>query len=540
MFKSADYREWYLQKPGKAYLWLALVALVLLLTAYLSHLGYLPVDPRTDENRRALVTLEMMHRGDYIVPTLNGVDYLNKPPLYNWIIAVSYKVFGVNAFALRFPVILFLFLFGTIIYAFLKKQVSQKFAILAALFFITNGRILFYDGLLGLIDIAFSGMVYLSFIGIYHWGEKKHFWKLFLLTWLATALAFLMKGIPALFFQATSLLIYFGWKKEFRRLLSLKSMVGLLVFLLVAGGYYAAYFLVSNVTLSEMFGNMLNENTKRTVTQSEVSSTLKHVFSYPFSWFYHFAPWAIMAITAFRKDFLQKLRGHDFMMYNALVFLPGFFIYWLSPNIETAARYYFMLVPVLYTVSLWIYLESRPQSLPRKIVDGLLWIFFGALLLGVIAPPFIKEIESTHLLIPKSILLAVSLGVLFWLAMRKPNYRLLAFVLMLGFARMAFNSFVVENRGGYQQEQIAHFETVIEKVDPSKLFLEKRAYTGNTDGFSYLYMLRTGKILQASDTIVPGNFYITGSEAARKYPHRLLYRWPNYVSNDVWLVEATR
>ena len=517
---------------------LTLAAVVLLGVAYFSHLGDLPVDPRTDENRRALVTLELMNRHDYLVPTLNGVEYLNKPPLYNWIIAASYNVFGVNAFALRFPSIISLFLFGFMIYAFLKQHLPEKIAILAALLFITNGRILLYDSLLGLIDITFSGLVFFCFMGIYHWGVQKKYLTLFVLTYAAAALAFLMKGLPALFFQGSSLLVFFLWQKDFKRLLSLKHLAGIGVFIALAGSYYLAYFQRSQTSLQEMFGNMLNENTKRTVAQSDTGNMVRHFLGYPFSWFYHFAPWAVLLIAAFRKDFKQTAQSNPFIFYNVLVFLPGFMVYWLSPNIDTAARYYFMLVPLFYTVGLWFYLHPGAPRISRRIVDILLWILFGALVAGSFVPPFVPALRGTEGLGLKTIFLVLALAGLFWLAFKKPGYRLLCFVLMLGVFRLAFNWFVIENRGGYQQEQISHFETVMSKVNPRKLYLEKSAYTGNTDGFSYLYMLRTGNILQATDSIAPGSFYITGEESAGKYPHRVLYRWPNYVSRDVWLVEA--
>src|SRR5205085_2927161 len=89
---------------------------------YLTHLGSVPVHLFADECRRALVAMEMDLSGNYLVPTLNGEDYLNKPPLYSWIISASYHLFGAySAFALRFPVIMSILLHGVVIYLILKK-----------------------------------------------------------------------------------------------------------------------------------------------------------------------------------------------------------------------------------------------------------------------------------------------------------------------------------------------------------------------------------------------------------------------------------
>ncbi len=47
---------------------------------------------------------EMIARGDYVHPYLNGIPYLEKPPLHPWLIVAAAKVTGrVNEFSARFP-----------------------------------------------------------------------------------------------------------------------------------------------------------------------------------------------------------------------------------------------------------------------------------------------------------------------------------------------------------------------------------------------------------------------------------------------------
>lgn len=48
-----------------------------------------------NEGQRTTPPAEMLRTGDYLVPTLNGVDYLVKPPLLYWAIAGVYRVTGV-------------------------------------------------------------------------------------------------------------------------------------------------------------------------------------------------------------------------------------------------------------------------------------------------------------------------------------------------------------------------------------------------------------------------------------------------------------
>ncbi|HYW52176.1 MAG TPA: glycosyltransferase family 39 protein, partial [Gemmatimonadaceae bacterium] len=49
-----------------------------------------------DETRYAAVALEMMQRGDWLVPHLNGATYSHKPPLLFWLVLAGWKLFGVS------------------------------------------------------------------------------------------------------------------------------------------------------------------------------------------------------------------------------------------------------------------------------------------------------------------------------------------------------------------------------------------------------------------------------------------------------------
>ena len=179
-----------------------ITCLLLLVLAYLSHLDFVPLNADHDEARRALVAGEMIFSGDYLTPTLNGEIYLNKPPLYNWLIIAYFELFGnYSMFTFRLPVIVATIGMGITVYYFTKKYLSAPVAFFTAFAFMTNGRIMIYDSIVGLIDTTFSWIVYVSFFLIYYYGEKKKYYHLFLLTYLIAAAGFLMKGFPAIVFS---------------------------------------------------------------------------------------------------------------------------------------------------------------------------------------------------------------------------------------------------------------------------------------------------------------------------------------------------
>jgi len=54
-----------------------------------------------DEGRYVGVALEMINSGNWTIPTLDGLPYFQKPPLFYWITAASLSVFGTGQLAAR-------------------------------------------------------------------------------------------------------------------------------------------------------------------------------------------------------------------------------------------------------------------------------------------------------------------------------------------------------------------------------------------------------------------------------------------------------
>src|ERR1700756_4534635 len=67
-------------------------AVVLLCWAaiYLPGLGSLEI--RGEEGRRILPAVTMLETGDYLVPQVGSERYFSKPPLINWLVALSFKI----------------------------------------------------------------------------------------------------------------------------------------------------------------------------------------------------------------------------------------------------------------------------------------------------------------------------------------------------------------------------------------------------------------------------------------------------------------
>lgn len=175
------------------------------------------------EVRVALIAQEMLQRGDYLVPRLNGVRYYEKPPLMYWAVAGSYRIFGVNEFAARFPAALAYV--GTVAVVFFMGFTvwGLQGAWLAALIFLTTpaayhlGRFVSLDALLTFcLSLSLLGLVRLYSPGKGEGsgvGGARFFW-------LGAALAALTKGFIGLLFPlaaaGAAALLYresFSWRR---------------------------------------------------------------------------------------------------------------------------------------------------------------------------------------------------------------------------------------------------------------------------------------------------------------------------------------
>ncbi len=420
-------------------------AVVMLFPALLWHLGFLAINFPTDEPTRAIVALEMIVSGNYVTPTINGDFYYNKPPLYNWIIIAYYKLAGnYSEFTLRLPVVVGLLLFGLTIFWFVRRHLGNKQGFIVAILFITSGRILFWDSFLGLIDITFSWLVYLSFMLIYHFREKKQYLALFLASYLLTGITFLMKGLPSLVFQGITLLAVFSYNREFRKLFSWRHFAGIGLFLLIIGVYYYAYFQVHPFDI-KIFKTLFSESEKRTIINYGWVRFTTHLFTFPLEMFYHFFPWSVLWIYFFRRDFRSTLREHPFLRFNFIVFIFNIIIYWTSP--ESYPRYIFMLFPPLFTILVFHFFRDLAKN--GKYSRVVEYFLMGVMVLGIVAAipmPLLRQTNFVDHAWLKAGVMFFTMLLLTWLYYKLKEQRMIIFAAAMLMIRIGFDWFIIPPR----------------------------------------------------------------------------------------------
>ncbi|MCI0683133.1 MAG: glycosyltransferase family 39 protein [Gemmataceae bacterium] len=132
--------------------WLTLV--ILGGTLLLPWVGFPLFEP--DEGRYAQIPFEMLTRGEWLAPTLQGEPYLDKPPLFYWSVMLAYRILGVHDWAARLVPAFAVLASVLLTYGMGRRLTGERAAFWGALTlllapgFIGTGRLLVLDGLLTL------------------------------------------------------------------------------------------------------------------------------------------------------------------------------------------------------------------------------------------------------------------------------------------------------------------------------------------------------------------------------------------------------
>ena len=413
---------------------MSLVLFGALVVALFTNLGMYPLF--LEEPRRALIALEMIFSDNWIVPTQTGDLYFKKPPVYNWVLILSYQMFGsYSEFASRFVSVTSFIGMGILVFTFVKKHAGKAMATYAALFFLVSADILFYFSALGEIDLFFSLIILAVIFSIFHWGENKQYWLLFILSYLFSAIGFLTKGLPAVIFLGVTLLVYLITTQKVKKLFSLPHLAGSLVFLAIAGGYFYLYAQYHDP--SGWLTTLWSESSGRT-DGTNLKTFFTHFLNFPFETLKNILPISLLIPLFWYKGLVTQLRKNQLGLFLALTFIANIMIYWVS--IGAKSRYIYALYPLVITLFVIFFFQKKTwQKWERNylLIVGVFVIAVGCV--GAIALPFVPSVKEIDRILLISITSAVTLIAILIAYIKKPKYRLLMLVACFVVLRMIYS-----------------------------------------------------------------------------------------------------
>lgn len=535
-----------------------LIALIVILLPVSLFYGSGVLELRAEEPRRAIVALEMYLSGNYIVPKINGTDYYNKPPLFNWLIAACYKLF--NSFdecVVRFPSLLSLLLTGIVHYFFSRRYIGSKVALVSALCFITSSDIFYYGTInAGEIDLFYTLLVYLQVVSIFIFYERKQYFLLFTVSYLITSLGVITKGPPSLAFQALTLLVWFVYNKEFKRLFYWQHLTGIAVLVLVAGGYF--YMYAQQADIVGLLTRLTKEATQRTAAEGGIWKSLTGFIVFPFLVWRLLLPWSVFVFAMLRKDAWHIIKQNRFVLFCLLFIAANFIIYSLSSEVRN--RYIYMFFPFITTLLMYLYYQDE-----RRFVTVKLWLnrlFLLAMVLGTIAcvalpiMPYVKQLNYIWL---KAILYAlVCACITYWYWTSRFN--MLVVVLFAIVIRLSFPIFyypvVADNEYSYK----LHADKILSIANGGEIFWADNAYVFTSDiklgplsvgkrthttasliayQIPYYITKQSGKIMQFTTMIEKDKLYLSPESFVDGKSVDVLYTMKdNWMQRQLLLVRA--
>ncbi len=275
---------------------------------------------------QAQIARNMLQSGDWVTARLDGVPYLEKSPLIYWIMAVSFRVFGVHDWAARLPLALINILLCWVAARFALWTFGRRAALFAGgilatcvgMFLFT--RILIPDAAL---TLTITLALWAALRCLDEEEQRPRWWaEVF---YFSLACGLLLKGLVAALFPVAILLITFAlqrrlFQRETWRRLHVFS--GLAVVLLIAAPWHVLATLRNpphfDWTMRSGPGQyhgffwfyFLNEHLFRflNIRYPRDYNTVPR----PAFWLLHFVwffPWSVTLFTAFRRGWAATTRA---------------------------------------------------------------------------------------------------------------------------------------------------------------------------------------------------------------------------------------
>ena len=336
-----------------------------------------------NEGLYAEIAREMIVDDHYIIPYLNGVPYIEKPPLLYWLITLSYRLFGINEFSARLIPAIFGAITIIMCAVFAHKNLSKHIALLTMLIMGTSMgycvgcRMVMFDSVLTFFLTS-------ALFGYWQWFDTNN---RTMLRWgyACLAAAVLTKGLVALILAGcTTLLHIMITQRSWRLWLKIFDGWGLLLFaLIVIPWHYQA----AQIDPHFPWFYFINEHVLRFLGQRE-----PHDY-YSGPWYYYtyrviiyFIPWSlfllmyafkntVLAITSSAITSKKTPSAQNFVQFMGIWFISFFIFFSLS---RAKANYYLLAAFPPLAIIVADYIDQLSISKPRltNVLAGVFPIIF--------------------------------------------------------------------------------------------------------------------------------------------------------------------
>ena len=202
-------------------------------------LGRLPLT-EPDEGRNAEVAREMLDSGDWITPHYDTFTYLDKPAAFFWLVAASFRAFGVSEWAARFPSALMALATSLLVWFLARRMSDSKTGLRASLIWATSPLvIIFARNVIFDMPLTFFVTLAMASYWLAETEDFKHPWR-DAIFFAAMGIAAITKGPVGFLLPLLSVSAYLALRGRLRELRRLRWGLGVPVFLASALPWFVA------------------------------------------------------------------------------------------------------------------------------------------------------------------------------------------------------------------------------------------------------------------------------------------------------------
>ncbi|MDD3905828.1 MAG: glycosyltransferase family 39 protein [Candidatus Omnitrophica bacterium] len=283
--------------------------------------GMALTDP--DETFYAQTAKEMLHSGDWVTPSLYGKPQFEKPILIYWLVGASYKIFGVNEMAARFPSAVFAFAGVIAIYFLGSLLFNRRAGFLCAVILAANIEYVILSRAC-ITDMALTVSMLFGVL-FFFYGYLKNKRYFYVLSSAAFGLAVLAKGPIAIALPAVIFFVFLLLNKDLGRIKKMPLLLCIAVFVLVAGPwYYTAYKLHGREFIDAFFG--FHNITRFMQSEHKIGSQVYYNIPVIFAGFF---PWSVFLPLGFWHMFKKSFSGIATEKSRSIFILTWFFAIFL-------------------------------------------------------------------------------------------------------------------------------------------------------------------------------------------------------------------
>ncbi len=353
--------------------------LLVLLAVWFGSLEYRKL-VKPDEGRYAEIPREMVATADWLTPRLNGIKYLEKPPLQYWATAAAFTLFGEHQWTARlwsaltgFLGVLTVFYAGGVLFG-AEAGLYAALVLVSSFFYVGMAQLNTLDmGMTFFMTLALSAFMLAQRNG----ATARQSRTFMLVVWAAMGLAVMSKGLIGLVLPCAALAIDVVLQRDLSILRRLHLRAGMAVMLLVAAPWFVAVS-IANPEFPGFF--FVHEHLQRFLTT--VHQRDEPVFFFVPFLLGGMLPWSVTMVDALARSWRARDAGGGFQPGRFLLIYATFIFLFFSLSQSKLPPY---ILPIFPAIALLIG-DRFTRTAPRVLFWQTMPVAVLAALVATLSP----------------------------------------------------------------------------------------------------------------------------------------------------------